>query len=451
MQAVKHDIMRTDERFTIRWPNGVSEHRDASVDDQYNPVGASVFTRCRSVPTSSGEGRYERRRAVGRLGLISGTSDFGGDSPRCRGADPPDHAPPRPLGVLALGGRSTEPLEGTLFGLFLLLAVFVSVAGHELAHAVVAHRFGLAVRDVVLLPIGGLTRIEQGPLPPRREAAIALAGPVLNLGIALALLPVVSVVLALYEVTSLADVARLLTGTSVGSLLILTMASNVLLALFNLIPAFPMDGGRLLRAWLSALSERARATRISLVTGYLVALVTLPIGLWLREPTLPLAGLFLAGAALLEQRTLQLERVLQRLPVGQFAVWDGGGIDPEQPLSHALQGGPRDVAVVRDGTVVGMLWRENIVRLAHVAHLMRVADAMDHGFAAVSPETSVYEAHRRMLASGHPAVPVVDAGNRYRGIFTSDRLAHVYRYVRASRRPAGRWLTVVRALGFLGR
>lgn len=190
------------------------------------------------------------------------------------------------------GGRSTEPLEGTLFGLFLLLAVFVSVAGHELAHAVVAHRFGLAVRDVVLLPIGGLTRIEQGPLPPRREAAIALAGPVLNLGIALALLPVVSVVLALYEVTSLADVARLLTGTSVGSLLILTMASNVLLALFNLIPAFPMDGGRLLRAWLSALSERARATRISLVTGYLVALVTLPLGLWLREPTLPLAGLF---------------------------------------------------------------------------------------------------------------------------------------------------------------
>ena len=349
------------------------------------------------------------------------------------------------------GGRSPEPLEGTLFGLFLLLAVFVSVAGHELAHAVVAHRFGLAVRDVVLLPIGGLTRIEQGPLPPRREAAIALAGPVLNLGIALALLPVVSVVLALYEVTSLADVARLLTGTSVGSLLILTMASNILLALFNLIPAFPMDGGRLLRAWLSAVSERARATRISLVTGYFVALVTLPLGLWLREPTLPLAGLFLAGAALLEQRTLQLERVLQRLPVGQFAVWDGGGIDPEQPLSHALQGGPRDVAVVRDGTVVGMLWRESIVRLAHVAHLMRVADAMDEGFAAVSPETSVYEAHRRMLASGHPAVPVVDTGNRYRGIFTSDRLAHVYRYVQASRRPVGRWLTVVRALGLLGR
>ncbi|MFN3336324.1 MAG: site-2 protease family protein, partial [Thermomicrobium sp.] len=287
------------------------------------------------------------------------------------------------------GGRSVDPLRGALFGVFVLVAVFVSVVGHELAHALVAHRFGLAVRDVTLLPIGGLTRIEQGPLPPRREAIIALAGPALNLLVATALFPIVSGLVVLQDATSFPALAQLLSETSVASLLTLTMVSNVLLAVFNLIPAFPMDGGRVLRAWLSTVSERSRATRISVTAGYVVSLGALGLGVWLRDPTLPVAGLFLATAAFLEQRTLELERAMQRLPVGQFAVWDGGGVDPEEPLAHALRGGPRDLAVVRDGIVVGMLWREIVLRHANIAHLLRAADVMDRAFAAVSPQTSV--------------------------------------------------------------
>jgi len=349
------------------------------------------------------------------------------------------------------GGRSAEPLRGALFGVFVLIAVFASVVGHELAHALVAHRFGLAVRDITLLPIGGLTRIEQGPLPPRREAAIALAGPALNLLLALGLLPIIAGMVVLRDLTSLPALAALLSETSVTSLLLLTMISNLLLALLNLLPAFPMDGGRVLRAWLSAVSERSRATRISVGAGYLVAVASLLLGGWFRDPTLPVAGLFLAVAAFMEQRTLGLERAMQRLPVGQFAVWDGGGVQPDEPLAHALRGGPRDVAVVEGGVVVGMLWRETVLRHAHVAHLVRAADVMDRTFVAVSPETSVYEAHRRMLARGYPAVPVVDSGNRYRGVFTSDRLAHVYRYVQAPRRFGAPWLVVARALGLLGR
>ncbi|MCX7623167.1 MAG: site-2 protease family protein [Thermomicrobium sp.] len=347
--------------------------------------------------------------------------------------------------------RSVDPLRGALFGVFVLGAVFASVAGHELAHAIVAHRFGLAVRDITLLPIGGLTRIEQGPLPPRREAAIALAGPAMNLLLALALSPIVLGLVVVRDLTTIEALARLLAETSVTSLLVFTAISNLLLAFLNLIPAFPMDGGRLLRAWLSTLAERSRATRISVGAGYVVAFLSLLLGAWLRDPTLPVAGLFLGIAAFLEQRTLLLERALQRLPVGQFAVWDGGGVHPDEPLAHALQGGPRDVAVVADGIVVGMLWRETVLRHAHVAHLLRAADVMDRSFVAVSPETSVYEAHRRMLAGGHPAVPVVDPGNRYRGVFTSDRLTHVYRYVQAPRRGAAPWVLVARALGLLGR
>ncbi|MCS7050300.1 MAG: site-2 protease family protein, partial [Thermomicrobium sp.] len=150
------------------------------------------------------------------------------------------------------GGRSEEPVRGALFGVFVLVAVFASVAGHELAHALVAHRFGMAVRDITLLPIGGLTRIEQGPLPPRREATIALAGPALNLVIVCALLPIVAGVLLVRDTTSLRAIAVLLTEESVASLLTLTLLANLFLAVFNLMPAFPMDGGRLLRAVLSS-------------------------------------------------------------------------------------------------------------------------------------------------------------------------------------------------------
>lgn len=349
------------------------------------------------------------------------------------------------------GDRSVDPLRGALFGVFVLIAVFVSVAAHELAHALVAHRYGLAVRDITLLPIGGLTRIEQGPLPPRREAAIALAGPVLNALLALGLLPFVAGMVMLRDLTTLEKIAGLLSETSMTSLLAFTMISNLMLALLNLLPAFPMDGGRVLRAWLSTVSERSRATRISVAAGYAVALLSLFLGVWLRDVTLPIAGMFLAAAAFMEQRTLNLEQAMQRLPVGQFAVWDGGGVLPHEPLAHALQGGPRDVAVVEGGVVVGMLWRETVLRHAHIAHLLRVRDVMDRTFVSVSPETSVYEAHRRMLASGHPAVPVVDTGNRYRGVFTSDRLAHVYRYVQAPRRAPTPWVLVARALGLLGR
>lgn len=214
----------------------------------------------------------------------------------------------------------------------------MSVAGHELAHALVAHRYGLAVCDITLLPIGGLTRIEQGPLPPRREAAIALAGPVLNGLLALGLFPFVASMVMLRDLTTVEKIAGLLSETSMTSLLVFTMISNLLLAVLNLLPAFPMDGGRVLRAWLSTVSERSRATRVSVAAGYVVALASLTLGVWFRDPTLPVAGLFLAVAAFLEQRTLDVEEAMQRLPVGQFAVWDSGGVLPTEPLARALQG-----------------------------------------------------------------------------------------------------------------
>jgi len=346
--------------------------------------------------------------------------------------------------------QASDPYLGAMFGGFLLLAVFVSVAGHELAHSFLARRYGLEVQGIVLLPIGGMTRIEQVPLAPRREAMVALAGPLLNLVVAAGLTPVLMSVLWWRGVRHPIEVLVIARETSLSSLLILVWIANILLVLFNLLPAFPMDGGRVLRAGLSWLCDRLLATRITVALSYGFAVVLLVAGIAMRDLMLPVLALFLLGAASVEVRLIELEEAMRRLPVGQFAVWDMGGVGPDQELSYALRGGPRDVAVVSGGQVVGMLWREEILGNLRSGGSMLVRDVMDPTVVTVDVDTSVYDAYQRMLASGHPAIPVVEHG-RYRGIFTADRLVHVYRYLQEGRRPRARYLVVAEALGLIGR
>jgi Zn-dependent protease len=362
-----------------------------------------------------------------------------------------------PTVVLALvwvfwhwGRQARDPYMGAMFGGFLLLAVFVSVAGHELAHSVLARRYGLQVQGIMLLPIGGMTRIEQVPLAPRREAMVALAGPLLNLVVAAGLTPVLLSVLLWRGVRSPLEVLLIARETSLSSLLMLVWLANVLLALFNLLPAFPMDGGRVLRASLSWMCDRLLATRIAVALGYVLALALLVAGIAMRDLMLPVLALFLLGAAAVETRMIELEEAMRRLPVGQFAVWDMGGVGPDQELSYALCGGPRDVAVVSGGRVVGMLWREDILSKVRSGGSVLVRDVMDPAVVTVDVDTSVYDAHQWMLASGHPSIPVVEHG-RYRGIFTADRLVHVYRYLQEGRRPRARYLGLAEALGLIGR
>ncbi|MDI3341774.1 MAG: site-2 protease family protein [Sphaerobacter sp.] len=341
-------------------------------------------------------------------------------------------------------------LRGVLFGVFILIAVFVSVVGHELAHGFVALRFGLTVHDITLLPIGGVARIEQVPLPPRREAAVALAGPLLNVLVAIGLLPVVLVIAVASDVRSWYDLLLLVHGIDGRSFLLHLWIANLMLAAFNLLPAFPMDGGRLLRALLTGVSNRLLATRIAVALGQILALALIVAGFYTRDVALPLVSIFIILAAFVEARMILVESALQSLPVGQFAVWDAGGVSPDSPLSHAVLGGPRDLAVTHQGMVVGMLWRDDVLSLLSRGHSLRVADIMDRNVTAMDVDSSVYEVHRRMLATGRPAIPITEGG-LYRGIFTSDRLVHVHRYLQQRFGTRDRYRGLIEALGLLGR
>ena len=328
-------------------------------------------------------------------------------------------------------------LVGVGFGLILMTLLFAFVVLHELGHCFAAMHFGIGVRDITLLPIGGVARIEQIPVSPAREIAIALAGPAVNFTIALLFAPPVILIAAANGFGNPLELLTFLTDISPTGFILYLFFTNVTLVLFNLLPAFPMDGGRVLRAFLSFFTARLTATRIAVIVGQIMAVAIAIFGVMIGAPSLILVAVFVVVAAYNEGAAVRVEDTLRKLTVGQFILWDMGGIRAEHPLPFALRGGPRDVAVVNaDNRVVGMLWRHEVMQAINGGAIRHrtVRELMDEDATVAEVGDSVYDVQQRMIATGRWAIPVTEDG-LYRGIFTSERFWHVYRNV--TRRP---WL-----------
>lgn len=171
-----------------------------------------------------------------------------------------------------------------------IVALFAIVVLHELGHALTARRYGIRTRDIILLPIGGVARLERMPRDPRQELLVALAGPAVNVALAIALY-------ALVRLTGAAPSADLYTVDLISStraFMYQLVIVNIMLAVFNLIPAFPMDGGRVLRAVLAMrMSSYARATSIAARVGRLLAVLLGFVGVYeFQNPFWVLIALF---------------------------------------------------------------------------------------------------------------------------------------------------------------
>jgi Zn-dependent protease len=316
-----------------------------------------------------------------------------------------------------------------LLGLLFVLLIVVSVMVHEFGHVVMARQFGVRVLDVTLWPFGGVSRIEQIPAQPRNEFLISLAGPAMNLAIVVALLPPLLLIWLIGGRDTILSGAEVFDRISVGGLITYVALTNLLIMLFNMIPAFPMDGGRVLRAMLTRPFERERATSIAVALGTGLALLAVGWGIWQRSFILIGVGVFVAVAAQAEARTARVESAMRRFRVGQFSLWDMGGVRADQPLTFVLRGGPRDLVVTDHGQVVGMLWRSDLLEGLQGGVAGRtVADLMDRSVHVADVNDSVLDVQHMMNHMNRWAVPVTEHGE-YRGIFTADRFVHLHRQV----------------------
>jgi Zn-dependent protease len=322
-------------------------------------------------------------------------------------------------------------LAAAIAGILFILVLFGIVVLHELGHALTARRYGIGTRDITLLPIGGVARLEKMPEEPRQELIVALAGPAVNVGLAglIALF-----MLAVSGKDPLGEVS--LAG---GDFLRNLLWVNVALAVFNMIPAFPMDGGRVLRALLAMRLDYLQATRIAASIGQSLAFAFGFLGLF-TNPFLILIALFVWMGAGAEASMVEMKSSLEGLPVRRGMITEFETLRVDDPLrraaEHVLAGFQHDFPVVTGGRPVGMLTRDALIKAIAQAGLdAPVFDFMACEFETADPSEPLEPALVRLRESACPALPVVDDGELV-GVLTVENVSELL-MVRAAVRAAG--------------
>ena len=307
-----------------------------------------------------------------------------------------------------------------------VLALFTCVVMHEYGHALTARRFGIQTQDITLLPIGGLARLERMPDSPIQELWVALAGPAVNLVLAAVLLTGLLATDTLGPLTSL--------SMSSGSFLQRLLVVNGMLALFNLIPAFPMDGGRVLRALLALRMEYAKATQIAASIGQGMALL-LGLAGFFFNPNLIFIAVFVWIGAGQEASMVRTKTTLSGIPVKQAMLTDFRTLSPTDPLRYPveliLSGSQHDFPVVADGSVVGILTREDLFHaLAQYDERMLVSYVMRKRFPVIDAGQTLEDISPLLQMENLSILPVTQEG-RLVGLITPDNIGEYIMVQRA--------------------
>ena len=310
-----------------------------------------------------------------------------------------------------------------------LIALFVSVILHELGHALAARRYGIRTLEIVMYPIGGVSRLARMP-KPREELPIAIAGPLVNLILAVALGGWLAVRGAL-DLRSLSD-------PNGGNLLARIAAGNLILAAFNLLPAFPMDGGRILRAALGLFKPEREATRIAAKTGQALALAMGLYGLLSGYLMLVVIALFVYLGAVQESAAVLGRTLIEGAPVSAAMVTDFRTLSHGQTIRDAaemlLATTQQDFPVVHGEQVLGLLGRNRLLRaMASEGPESYVAGAMDRDFVRLSPRMDLSEALPKLTAAGPCALVMED--DRLVGLLTMENLSEFLLLRRFGLRP----------------
>jgi Zn-dependent protease/predicted transcriptional regulator len=310
-----------------------------------------------------------------------------------------------------------QSLIPALTGVAFILSLFLCVVLHEYGHALTARTFGIATKDITLLPIGGVARLERIPDKPNQELWVALAGPAVNAVIAALLAAYLSLTGHFQPVQQI--------GLTHGVFLERVMFANLFLVGFNMIPAFPMDGGRVLRALLAKRMEYARATRIAASIGQGLAFVFGFLGLF-TNPFLVFIAFFVWIGAAQEAAMTETKSVLGSVSAKDAMIPEFRTLSPRDELSQAvkliLNGWQQDFPVVDQGRVVGMLLRSDMIAtLAGGEAHASVREAMREDFPVASPMEPLHSIFMRLHDTQAATVPIVENG-RLVGLITLENM-----------------------------
>jgi len=299
----------------------------------------------------------------------------------------------------------------TLYSLFFIILLFVTVVIHELGHSYVAKRYGVSVERIILLPIGGVAAMDEIPKDPGQELKIAIAGPLTNFIIAffcLASLFITGGIGAL--AVSSFFVSHTLTA-NINQFFFNFLVINLVLGIFNLLPAFPMDGGRALRAFLARNMSYVKATRIAAIIGKQFAVLMVIFGIFFNF-ILILIAIFIYIGADQEYKTVMISSMLEGLFVRDIMTRNVTTLTPETSVSEALNimfkqrhmGYP----VIDENNLVGIITFEDISKVPESKRNIPVKDIMSKDLILASHDDPVFTAFEKIIRNNIGRLPVTE-------------------------------------------
>ncbi len=328
------------------------------------------------------------------------------------------------------GPASGRGWEGAAFGVIVTLLLFAIVVLHELGHSFVALGYGVPIRQIVLLPIGGVAQMGRMPDTPAQELAVAIAGPAVNLALGVVLLAVAPLIGVPLNPRRLLLGLQQMGQLDLAAVFTYIFAANIFIAVFNLLPAFPMDGGRVLRALMATWLGGRRATSVAVIVGQSLAFLMGFWGFFQGNLFLILIALFIFFGASQEGQMSQVRRVLSGLRVDQAYSRHSHVLAPDASLGEAvhltLTTFQSTFAVCDAGRYLGLLPHKKLVEAMQArGGDVSVHDVMQTDIEPVRPGEELFKVQQRMAESHADTLPVVDGG-RFLGLLTAQDINEIY-------------------------
>jgi len=321
-------------------------------------------------------------------------------------------------------GLLNGSLGSAIFGVVAILLLFVLVTLHELGHSFVSQFYGYPVKQIILTPLGGLAQMTEIPEKPIQEFFVAIAGPAVNFVVA-----ILMGLFALLANVSLANPLQIVSGTAGFGLQAMfgyIFYYNILLAVFNLLPAFPLDGGRIFRSLLAMKLEYVRATDIAAALGRALAIVLGLFALFNGSIFLVFIAIFIFSAGSQEAQMVRSRSLMRGIRAEQVASRNAYTLTPDSTVQQALNlmllgGGQVDFPVLDGERLVGFVSREALLQAKNTAAPHSYISAFMVNVEPALAGDDLYEVQRRMSEDKHNALPVVSAG-RYLGLITRQQI-----------------------------